>query len=106
MNIELSRLNEISAISINLLSEHLNANEICFISARFSFLESGYGVNFTDDQLISTLHLFKGVYFEDIDLAEIFKVEVQLLICAFELARSLHEFDIVELVTSHPAEGV
>jgi len=105
MNIEFSRLNDISTITIDLLSGHLNANEICFISARFSLLDSEYGANFTDDQLINILHLFKGVYFEDIDLAEIFKVEVQLLICAFELARSLHEFDIAKLVTPYSAEG-
>jgi|TARA_R110000772_G_scaffold268578_1_gene396570 hypothetical protein len=105
MNIKLSRLNDISTITINSLSEHLNANEICFISARFYLFESEYGANFTDVQLISILHLFKGIYFEDIDLAEIFKVEPQLLICAFELSRSLHELDIAKFVTPYSAEG-
>lgn len=99
MNIELSRLNEISTISINSLSERFKSNEICFISARLYLFESLSEVKFSNAEIIKVLHLFKGIYFVDLDLPELFKVEAHLLIFAFELARSLQEFDIEKLVT-------
>jgi hypothetical protein len=106
MNIELSRLNEISTISIDSLSDRLNSNEICFISARFYLFESLSDVNFSNAEITRILHLFKGIYFVDLDLAELFNVEAHLLIFAFELARSLQEFDIEKLVTPNSADGV
>lgn len=105
MNIQFDRIAVIGQLALDLLSNNLSGAEIGFIASKIFIIEKNSEVQYTKEELLDILTVFKTVYLKGIGAMEMQKIDEHVLMTGFLLDLWLSEFHILNTKASRNLGG-